>query len=164
MTTTEKAKKISNLISKVFEESLKDSNQELISKLAKDLNTCKHTAKTTLKLSTIIIESVEKKGKQKGVYTLVTLEQLQNFVPSGVVLEQVFFSDFENQSDGTVNALTDGVVDCSGKLLQSIMAARVVSKAKSGMDHAKWKSLSNRIHLQKDKSLKDLQAELLKVL
>ena len=39
MTTTEKAKKISNLISKVFEESLKDSNQELISKLAKDLNT-----------------------------------------------------------------------------------------------------------------------------
>lgn len=101
MTTTEKAKKISNLISKVFEESLKDSNQELISKLAKDLNTCKHTAKTTLKLSTIIIESVEKKGKQKGVYTLVTLEQLQNFVPSGVVLEQVFFSDFKNQVDGT---------------------------------------------------------------
>lgn len=101
MTTTEKAKKISNLISKVFEESLKDSNQELISKLVKDLNTCKHTVKTTLKLSTIIIESVEKKGKQKGVYTLVTLEQLQNFVPSGVVLEQVFFSDFENQADGT---------------------------------------------------------------
>ena len=60
--------------------------------------------------------------------------------------------------------MTDGVVDCSGKLLQSIMAARVVSKAKSGMDHAKWKSLSNRIRLQKDKSLKDLQAELLKVL
>ena len=81
MTTTEKAKKVTNLIAKVFEESLKDSNQELISKLAKDLNTCKHTAKTTLKLSTIIIESVEKKGKQKGVYTLVTLEQLQNFVP-----------------------------------------------------------------------------------
>ena len=161
--TTEKAKKVTNLIAKVFEESLKDSNPELVSKLAKDLNTCKHTAKTTLKLSTIIIESVEK-GKQKGVYTLVTIEQLQNFVPSGVVLEQVFFSDFENQAEGTVNALTDGVIDCSGKLLQSIMAARVVSKAKSGMDHAKWKSLSNRIRLQKDKSLKDLQAELLKVL
>lgn len=164
MTATEKAKKISNLISKVFEESLKDSNQEIISKLAKDLNTCKHTAKTTLKLSTILIESVEKKGKQKGVYTLLTLEHLQDFVPSGVVLEQVFFSDFENQAEGTVNALTDGVVDCSGKLLQSIMAARIVSKAKSGMEHAKWKSLSNRIRLQKDKSLKDLQAELLKVL
>lgn len=161
--TTEKAKKVTNLIANVFEESLKESNQELISKLAKDLNTCKHTAKTTLKLSTIIIESVEK-GKQKGVYTLLTLEQLQDFVPSGVVLEQVFFSDFENQAEGTVNALTDGVVDCSGKLLQSIMAARVVSKAKSGMDHAKWKSLSNRIRLQKDKSLKDLQVELLKVL
>ena len=42
------------------------------------------------------------------------------------------------------------------------MAARVVSKAKSGMDHAKWKSLSNRIRLQKEKSLKDLQTELLK--
>lgn len=65
MTTTEKAKKISNLISKVFEESLKDSNQELISKLAKDLNTCKHTAKTTLKLSTIIIESWRKKVSKK---------------------------------------------------------------------------------------------------
>ena len=163
--TTEKAKKVTNLIAKVFEESLKQSSQELVSKLAKDLNTCKHTAKTTLKLSTIIIESVlEKNGKSKGVYTLVTLEQLQNFVPTGVVLEQVFFSEFENQAEGTVNALTDGVVDCSGKLLQSIMAARVVSKAKSGMDHAKWKSLSNRIRLQKDKSLKDLQAELLKVL
>lgn len=101
---------------------------------------------------------------QKQFTTLLTLEQLQNFVPSGVVLEQVFFSDFENQAEGTVNALTDGVLDCSGKLLQSIMPARVVSKAKSGMEHAKWKSLSNQIRLQKDKSLKDLQAELLKVL
>ena len=70
--TTEKAKKVTNLIAKVFEESLKQSSQELVSKLAKDLNTCKHTAKTTLKLSTIIIESVEKNGKSKGVTEFCT--------------------------------------------------------------------------------------------
>lgn len=153
--------KVGNIIANSFEGVFKEYNFETIKELSKSLDLSKHTAKTTLKNIVILIESVQKKKRIKDVYHLMTLEELQNFQPSGVILEKIIFDSLNNFSDeNTTNGFSPEVITYSGKLLQSIMASRVVSENKSNLEHSKWKSLSNRIQKQKEQALTDLQNSL----
>lgn len=153
--------KVGNIIANSFEGLLKGFDLETIKELSKSLDLSKHTAKTILKNIVVLIESVQKKKRIKNVYHLVTLEELQNFQPTGVIVEKIIFDSLNNFSDeNTTNGFSPEVITCSGKLLQSIMASRIVSENKSNLEHSKWKSLSNRIQKQKEQALTDLQNSL----
>lgn len=153
--------KVGNIIANIFEGLLKGFDLETIKELSKSLDLSKHTAKTTLKNIVVLIESVQKKKRIKNVYHLVTLEEFQNFQPSGAISEKIIFDSLNNFSDkNTTNGFSPEVITYSGKLLQSIMASRVVSENKSNLEHSKWKSLSNRIQKQKEQALTDLQNSL----
>lgn len=157
--------KVGNIIANIFEGLLKGFDLETIKELSKSLDLSKHTAKTTLKNIVVLIESVQKKKRIKNVYHLVTLEELQNFQPTGVIVEKIIFDSLNNFSDeNTTNGLSPEVITYSGKLLQSIMASRIVSENKSKLEHSKWKSLSNRIKKQKEQAITDLQNSLKKTL
>lgn len=153
--------KVGNIIANIFEGLLKGFDLETIKELSKSLDLSKHTAKTTLKNIVVLIESVQKKKRIKNVYHLVTLEELQNFQPTGVIVEKIIFDSLNNFSDENItNGFSSEVITYSGKLLQSIMASRIVSENKSNLEHSKWKSLSNRIQKQKEQALTDLQNSL----
>lgn len=153
--------KVGNIITNIFEGLLKGFDLETIKELSKSLDLSKHTAKTTLKNIIILIESVQKKKRIKNIYHQMTLEELQSFQPSGVILEKIIFDSLNNFSDeNTTNGFSSEVITYSGKLLQSIMASRIVSENKSNLEHSKWKSLSNRIQKQKEQALTDLQNSL----
>lgn len=153
--------KVGNIIANIFEGLLKEFDFETIKELSKSLDLSKHTAKTTLKNSVILIESVQKKKRIKNIYHQMTLEELQSFQPSGVISEKIIFDSLNNFSDeNTTNGFSSEVITYSGKLLQSIMASRIVSENKSNLEHSKWKSLSNRIQKQKEQALTDLQNSL----
>lgn len=153
--------KVGNIIANIFEGLLKGFDLETIKELSKSLDLSKHTAKTTLKNIVVLIESVQKKKRIKNVYHLVTLEELQNFQPTGVIVEKIIFDSLNNFSyENTTNGFSPEVITYSGKLLQSIMASRIVSENKSNLEHSKWKSLSNRIKKQKEQALTDLQNSL----
>ena len=140
---------------------MKGFDLETIKELSKSLDLSKHTAKTTLKNIVVLIESVQKKKRIKNVYHLVTLEELQNFQPTGVIVEKIIFDSLNNFSDENItNGFSSEVITYSGKVLQSIMASRIVSENKSNLEHSKWKSLSNRIQKQKEQALTDLQNSL----
>lgn len=153
--------KVGNIIANIFEGLLKGFDLETIKELSKSLDLSKHTAKTTLKNIVVLIESVQKKKRIKNVYHLVTLEELQNFQPTGVIVEKIIFDSLNNFSDENItNGFSSEVITYSGKVLQSIMASRIVSENKSNLEHSKWKSLSNRIQKQKEQALTDLQNSL----
>lgn len=153
--------KVGNIITNIFEGLLKGFDLETIKELSKSLDLSKHTAKTTLKNIIILIESVQKKKRIKNIYHQMTLEELQNFQPTGVIVEKIIFDSLNNFSDeNTTNGFSPEVITYSGKLLQSIMASRIVSENKSKLEHSKWKSLSNRIKKQKEQALTDLQNSL----
>ena len=160
-----KENKIGNLILNVFESFLKIYEFDTIKELSKSFDLCRHTAKTTLKTIVVVIESVEKRKRQKTVYKLLTLEQLQNFQPTGIIQEKVVFDSLINsEEENMINAYSTEVIDSSGKLLQAVMASRIVSESKSKLEHSKWKSLSNRVQKQKEQALSDLQNSLEKSL
>ena len=156
--------KVGNIIANIFEGLLKGFDLEIIKELSKSLDLSKHTAKTTLKNIVVLIESVQKKKRIKNVYHLVTLEELQNFQPTGVIVEKIIFDIFDSLNNFSDENITNGfsseVITYSGKVLQSIMASRIVSENKSNLEHSKWKSLSNRIQKQKEQALTDLQNSL----
>ena len=164
-TNKNKENKIGNLILNVFENFLKTYEFDTVKELSKSSDLCRHTAKTTLKTIVVVIESVEKRKRQKTVYNVLTLEQLQNFQPTGVIQEKIIFDSLINsEEENMINAYSTEVIDSSGKLLQAVMASRIVSESKSNLEHSKWKSLSNRVQKQKEQALSDLQNSLQKSL